>query len=441
MRPRVEWTEHDGRHIAYQVIGEGPPDILLVDEWFSTLDGDWDDPFRARYLRRLAGVARVIRFDKAGTGLSDRVVPPPAEALTTWADDAVAVLDAAGSPRAHLLAADWSGPLGIVLAHRHPDRFDRLVLAETFAGLRGTEGVDGVDGAVLAAGRDLIVQGWGDGVLFQVLGLDVEEQQRGLDGRYERAAASPGAVGALADLLIGADAWPLLPELTHETLVLYSPHPLLPIAMARAMAERIPGSSFEEVDTEREWKYLIAADDERPMVGRVIEFLTGVTAERDANRRLVTMVFLDVVGSTPLVAQVGDREWSDTLRSFRVELDRYLTFYGGRLVNSAGDGFFCVFDSATRAVRFALAQASAAEQLGTPVRAGVHTGECEVDGDDLRGMAVHAAARIMGLAGASEVLVSDVVRSLLGSDVALEPRGTHQLRGVPDTWPLWSPIR
>lgn len=442
MEHEIEYAIHEGRHIAYQVIGDGPPDLLLLDLWFTHLDNDWDDPHFSRFLRRLAASARLIRFDKSGMGLSDRVPPEADRAMEVWAAEAIAVLDAVGTDRVQLFAANWSGPLGIQIAAQHPDRVERLALASTFAKLRG--GPDfplGADPDVCDAGRQLILDKWGTGVMVDVLAQnrqELPESQQLLDARYERSTAAWNDVPAIADALLWADTRSLLGEVRADTLVLYRPNPFLAVEHAEWLKSEIHGARLEVAEDE-EWHYYVAGDDFAPEMAAALEFLTDSPVERDLNRQLITMVFLDVVESTPLVSRIGDREWSDLVEQLTGAINLYLSHYRGRLINSAGDGFFTVFDSPSRAVRFAATISAKAAELGIPIRTGVHTGECQVKEDELLGLAVHVAARIMSLADPDEILVSGVVRQLVDTDgFGFTDRGTQELRGVPGCWDVYA---
>ena len=440
MQREIAWTKYDGRAIAYEVIGEGPPDILLVDDWFTNLDLDWEDPYRARMLRLIAASARVIRFDKSGMGLSDRMPPSPPTAMQTWADEAIAVLDAVGVGTVRLLAGAWSGPLGVTLAARHPDRFDRVAFATAFARLRTRDDLECVAPELVDAARQIILDNWGTGIVTLVLGQSRDElpqHQLELDCRYERGAVAPRDLAAVVDALYLADPVASLPSITALTLVAHRTNPLLPVAHAHGLAAAIPNARVAIVE-ETDWYYRLTEDDLFADVLMAVAFLTDSNTERELSHQLVTMVFLDIVDSTGLIGRRGDREWSGLLEQFTVALQTQLTHYKGRLVDSAGDGFFTVFDSPRRAIRFALQVAHDAAALGVSLRAGVHTGECHVERDDLRGMAVHATARIMAHASAHEVLVSDAVRVLLNSEpFTFTSLGAHDLRGVPGLWDLY----
>lgn len=439
--PAVSWVIHDGRSIAYQSLGSGPVDLLLLDDLWTHLDLDWDDPYRARWIRRVAASARVIRFDKSGMGLSDRVPPRPDNAMEVWAAEAIAVLDALGVGTARMLVCGWSGPLGMNLAQKYRERFDRVGFATAFARLQGAGEPVSVDPAVVDAAQKVILERWGTGVLTDVLGQSrdgVPEYQRRLDSRYERSSVAPCNLRAIVNALTNSDSTECLSGITAEALVVHRPNPLLPVEHSRWVAERISGARFEVVE-EIDWHYPLAEDEMLSDQLRALAFLTDSAYERDLQHQLATIVFIDVVGSTPFMHRVGDREWSDALEAFTGALHVNLAHYKGRLAGSAGDGFFLAFDSPRRAVRFTLAMSAKAAIVGLPIRAGVHTGECHVHGNELRGLAVHATARIMGHAATGEVFTSSVVRQLLvGEQLEFSSLGQRELRGVPGTWELFA---
>lgn len=437
----MNWVSVDGRSIAYQCLGTGPPNVLLLDDWYSHLDLDWDDPFRARWIRRVAASACVIRFDKSGMGLSDRIHPPPDTAMDVWADEAIAVLDAAKIGTARLLVSGWSGPLGATLASRHASRFDRIAFTTAFMRLRGSGDPVGVDSSIVDAAAKIVLEQWGNGVLTTILGQDrdrVPDYQHRLDSRYERSSVAPRDLPATVDALLNADATRCLARISAETLVVHRPNPLLPVDHSQYVAENVARGRLELV-AEDEWRYPFAEDELLPDWLVALTFLTDSTHERDLQQRLYTIVFIDIVGSTPHIQRVGDREWSASLDDFRAALDLGVAHYGGWLAGSAGDGFFLAFDSPSRAMRFTLAMSAKAEAVSLPIRAGLHTGECHSEGSELRGLAVHAAARIMDKADRGQVVTSSVVRALLSAEpVEFSQHGTHTLRGVPGEWDLFT---
>lgn len=433
----VRWVRSGGSQVAFQVVGEGTHDVLQLHTWFSSVDADWDDPVTARDLRRLAASCRVIRFDKSGCGSSDRVVPSSSEALDVWSDEAIGVMDAVGVEQFSVEASGWSGPLAIHLAARHPDRITRLVLTGTFARLVADDQNPGaVDPAFVEAGVELLVANWGTGVLVDVLGIEPGSYGRERLARYERAAAARGDVRALCEALVHADARPALATIAAETLIVDVENPLIGPQQAHYLASAIPRARMAEIP--REWRWQVAGDAPSAELPLIIEFLTGTHTEREVERQVVVMMFADVVGSTGVATRLGDREWADVLRELSHGTSLLVEQHAGHLVDQVGDGFLILFGTASRAIACARELVGLGERLGTPLRIGVHAGECHVNGKDLRGVSIHAGARIMAMAGRSEIVVSDVARSLADGRAHFATRGVHELRGVPGNFELFT---
>lgn len=433
-RGQITWIEHDGRQIAVEVTGSGP-DLLLFDNWVSNLDHDWDWPPNARSLRRLGESSRLIRFDRSGMGLSDRVPPRPEEAITRWTEEALAVLDAVDAQEVNVLASGWCGPLAIAVAARAPDRIDRMVLHDGFARLTATpDHPIGMDGETAALARELFVGGWGDGIIIDILGMESDARARDRQARYERSAASRSDISVLADAFLTADVRHLLADVTATTLVTYRPNPLVSEDQVRHLAQALDQGELRFLD-QSGWEWPVADHDIPRTLLLALDFFSRSRPPSSGRRALMTVAFIDIVGSTPMVDRLGDTEWAAVLDAFEALLRDRLEIWHGRIVNQAGDGFLLTFDLPTDAVRCLAEVNRVTNELGTPIRAGVHVGECELAGDDLRGMSVHAAARIMSTAAASEILVSDAVRATT-SDETFEPIGDCALRGVPGTWTL-----
>lgn len=433
----VGWVKHQDRHIAYQVTGEGPPDLVFLGTWASHLDRDWDDPSTSGFFRRLAASFRLVRLDRSGTGLSDRALPAPDAALEQWSEDVVGVLDAVGSEAACIWAEGWSGPLGVYLAARYPDRFERLVLTNTFAKLEESEDHPfGVPHDTISAGRALLIESWGEGATLDVLGLPHDDVARRRYAEYERSAITRGELARLIDIYLATDVRDLLGRVELPTLVLHEANHLVSEDQARCLAKGIPSSRLQLLSDPYFWR--VAEDDYPAGIDVALEFLTGVAFERDLNRELLTIVFLDIVESTRHVQAIGDRRWTAVLERFDKIVGTELQRYRGEYINSTGDGLLAVFQSPTRALQCSLAVLAAAQDLGMELSAGLHTGECQRFDEDVRGVAVHVAARLVDIAKPSQVLLTQTAKDLIGGHASVEPRGVHDLEGVSGEWFLYS---
>lgn len=422
----------DGRAIAYQVSGEGAP-LLFYDFWISNLDRDWDDPGNAHHLGYLSSCGLLIRFDRSGMGLSDRGAPDPGDALDRWTAEAIAVLDDAGIDQVGVAASSWSGALGVALAARHPERVARLALSNPFARLSEA----GVDRATLTSMRLDLQARWGSGAIIDLLGIPHDDTDRVRQGRYERGAASPRDLPALIGSFVEFDVGRELAEVRCPTQVVISPSPLVTAAQSALVAEGIPHAETVELDTET-WTWPSLVEELPPQLTLAAKFLTGSAVEVPRNTRLVALVFLDVVESTPLVGQMGSRAWHETITLLRSRVDACVDLHRGRLVDAAGDGFFCAFEAVAGALRFARAVVADAREMKLAVRAGVHAGDCELVDDAIRGEAVHAAARIMAAAPPGDVLVSAAVADLASAErLSLSPIGAMRLKGLAGDWELF----
>jgi class 3 adenylate cyclase len=433
----VRWLRHEDRHIAYQVIGEGPPDLVFLGTWASHLDRDWDDPSTSGFFRRLAASFRLVRLDRSGTGLSDRALPAPEAALRQWSEEVVGVLDGIRSETACIWAEGWSGPLGVYLAAHYPDRFERLVLTNTFAKLEESgDHPFGVPHDTISAGRAILIESWGEGATLDVLGLPHDDVARRRYAEYERSAITRGDVARLIDIYLAIDVRDLLRRVDLPTLVLHEANHLVSEDQARWLAKGIPSSRLQLLGDPYFWR--VAEDDYPAGTDVALEFLTGVAFERDLNRELLTIVFLDIVESTRHVQALGDRRWTAVLERFDKIVGTELQRYRGEYINSTGDGLLAVFQSPTRALQCSLAVLSAAQDLGMELRAGLHTGECQRFDEDVRGVAVHVAARLVNIAKPSQVLLTQTAKDLIGGHASVEPRGVHDLEGVSGEWFLYS---
>jgi len=417
-------------HIAYQVLGEGPPDIVHVPGWATHLELAWSFPSYAHLLKRLASFSRLIVLDKRGTGLSDPVTTTPT--LEERMDDLSAVMDAAGSQRAVLFGECEGAPQAILFAATHPGRTESLVLYGAMPCVRE----DSDRPRWIDANRDLeeAVANWGQGKTVDVFAPSTagSERVRRSMAAYERASASPGMACALLESLREIDVTSAAQSIQVPTLVLHRRDDIVPIESARRLAALIPGARFVELEGS---DHSLPIGDTEPVVAEIEEFVTGVRRRPEPTRALLTVLFTDIVSSTQLAAEVGDARWRELLGEHNRVVRRQLEDHHGHEVKTVGDGFLATFDGPARAIWCAKAITEAVRDLDIEVRAGVHTGETELLGDDIGGMAVHIGARVVSLAGPGEVLVTRTVRDLVaGSGIGFADRGVHQLKGVPGEW-------
>ena len=438
--PETRYAKSGEYHIAYQVVGSGPIDLVFIPGFISNIEHGWEHPPLAHFYRRLASFARLIIFDKRGTGMSDPVPPHQLPTLEERMDDVRAVMDAAGSKRAALVGVSEGGPMSVLFAATYPDRTLTMVLVATFARIAwapdyplGTR-QDPWD-ALLAR----MEEGWGKGVLLSSFAQSLagDPVARQWWGRFQRQASSPGAAVAVMRMVYEIDTRSILSAVRVPTLVLHrSEDRLVPVELPRYLAAHIPGAQFVELPGK---DHFFFSGDADAYLDRIEEFLTGERHGGAPDRVLATILFADIVGSTERAAQLGDSRWHAVLDAFYGVARRQLERFRGREVDAAGDGFFAAFDGPARAIRCALAIRDGVRPLGLEVRAGVHTGECEVMGAKIGGIAVHIGARVAAQAGAGEVLVSSTVKDLVaGSGIAFVDRGAHALKGVPGEWRLHS---
>lgn len=439
-RPVTKYARSGDINIAYQVVGSGALDLVFVMGWVSHLDYFWEEPSFARFLNRLASFSRLILFDKRGTGLSDRVPVSDLPTLEQRMDDVRAVMDAVGSERAALLGVSEGGPMCALFAATYPDRTSALIMFGSYA--RRTRTPDYPFGPTEAEHETFygqILEEWGGpvGLADRAPSRFHDERFRDWWTMYLTRSASPGAVVALTRMNAQIDIRHILASIRVPTLILHrSGDRALALGGARYMAERIPSAKLVE----------LPGDDHLPWVGdmdavldEIEEFLTGVRHGPEPDRVLATVMFLDVVGSTERAVELGDRRWRDLLQSYYTVVRKELERYRGREVDTAGDGFLATFDGPARAVRCAVASVQSVKPLGMELRSGLHTGEVEMMGDNVGGIAVHIGARVSALAGPNEVLVSGTVKDLVaGSGIEFEDRGMHVLKGVPGEWRLFT---
>jgi pimeloyl-ACP methyl ester carboxylesterase len=425
----------DGVSIAYQVWGSGPVDLLYSPGFVSHLDLLWADPGYMRFFARLGSVARVIAYDKPGTGCSDPISHVPS--LDERMEDILFVLDATGSERAVVMGFSEGGPACALLAASAPERVLSLILYGSFAGAPPT----GADRerrlrweATLARLEDLVAH-WGKGGLIDCFAPSAASRfQRRLGAGFERAAASPAMAAGLVEFGRRIDVRDILPSIRVPTLVIHRSEEIMPVENGREFAELIPGARFVELPgTDHAFWF----GDQGTIADEIERFVTGGQAAAPLDRALATLLFTDIVDSTKRAAELGDTEWRLLLERHNGTVDDHVKRFDGRVVKRLGDGALATFGSPAGAVRCGTALCESLASIGLPIRAGVHTGECEVMGNDLGGMAVHVGARVSAEAGPGEVLVSSTVAELvLGSGLSFEERGDRELKGVPGRWRL-----
>ncbi len=438
MPPETKYAKSGGVNIAYQVTGEGPLDLVFVPGWVSHVENAWEEPSLARFLHRLKSFCRLILLDRRGTGLSDPVAKLPT--LEQRMDDVRAVMDAAGSKKAALFGISEGGPMCILFAATYPDMAAALVLYGTFArGLYDPEYPWGPTSEQVKRLFARIEGEWGTGITAKIFARSIVQDEQNVKswGRFERLAVSPGAARVLLQMAFDSDVRHVLPVIRIPTLILHrSGDRAISVEGARYMAERIHDAKYVELTGSDHFPWTGKADD---ILEEVEEFLTGARHGPEPDRMLATVMFTDIVGSTARAVELGDRQWQEHLehhhRLVRVELQRFR----GREIDTAGDGFFATFDGPARAVRCACAIQEAVARIGLTIRVGLHTGECEVMGDKISGIAVHIGARVMAEARPGEVLVSSTVKDLVaGSGLHFLDRGEHTLKGIPGEWNLFT---
>jgi class 3 adenylate cyclase/alpha-beta hydrolase superfamily lysophospholipase len=425
----TRYAKSGDAHVAYQVFGNGPIDLVFVPGFVSHIENYWEHPDLARWLLRLGSFARVIMFDKRGTGLSDPVSEVPS--LDLRMDDVRAVMDAAGIERAAVLGISEGGPLATLFAATHPDRCQGLILYGTFA--RSSW----ITPELMKGYLTYADQAWGSGRSLPMWAPSRQNDPTLQQwwGRFERLGASPAAAMAVVQMAQQIDVSDILPSLHVPTLVIHCiGDTLISVDYGRFLAENIPGARILELPGE---DHLFFLHDQ--IVDAIEEFLTGSISAARSDRVLATVLLTDIVGSTARAEQLGDQRWHDLLDAHHTAVRRELARYRGTEVKSLGDGFLATFDGPARAVRCACAIAETVRALDIHVRSGLHTGEIEVANNDVQGIAVHIAARVSALAGPDEVLVSRTVRDLVaGSGLRFQERGRHLLKGIQEPMDLYA---
>jgi class 3 adenylate cyclase len=439
---RTRYAKAGDVDIAYQVLGEGPLDLLLFTGGIIPIDCMDEEPSMARFQRRLSSFGRLLRFDRRGMGLSDRGSPSTPPSLEQWVQDAMAVLDAVGSERSAVLAPWASSSHGIVLAATHPERVSSLVVVNGFARVKWAADYphglpQSVVDPLMLSGSEPDAVEQGVDILARLAPSAAEDPAfRVWFDRAGNLGATPAMARAWWAAVWETDVRSVLPQIRVATLIIQHTDIFVGVEHGRYLAEHVPGARYVElpgVDT------LYWVGDTGPMLDEIEEFLTGFRGDSGAERILATVLFTDIVGSTDRAAQIGDGPWRDLLdrhdQSVRVQIERFR----GRVVNTVGDGFVATFDGPRRAIECALAIRDTLKAFDIDVRAGIHTGEIEIRGDDIAGLAVHIGARVSARAGPGEVFVSGAVPPLLaGSGVEFTDRGEHELKGVPAKWRIFA---
>ena len=436
-QPKTAYAWNEGTALAYQVVGSGP-DLLFIPGSVTHLEMLWQQPRVSRFLTRLASFCRLIMMDPRGLGLSDRLTEVPT--IDERVTDLLSVLDAAESERATLFGNSDTGPACIAAAALHPERVGGLILCGTYA--RATPDEDHPWGWTHEEWEDFgraVREGWGKSESFSNAAdpLTGDEDFRQWWETMMRVGASPRAILLLAEMTRQVDVRPFLPRVAVPTLVMHRIGDRVnPAEMGRYIAERIPGARWVELPGE---DFALWAGDIDTIADEIEEFLTGHRGGAEPTRIVTTIMFTDVVRSTERAGAMGDRAWADLLESHHARVRAELRRFSGREIDTAGDGFLAAFDSPTTAIHCARAVLGSVGEIGVDLRIGLHTGECEVVGDRLRGIAVHIGARVASKAGPGEILVSQTVKDLLsGSAFDFEDRGIHGLKGVSGEWRLYS---
>ena len=438
MQPEISYARSRGLSVAYAVAGEGPIDLVVAPGFVSHIEAAFEQPAIAHFVRRLSSFARVITFDKLGTGLSDPI--DGAATLEQRMEDLIGVLDAVGTERVALLGVSEGAPMCALFAATYPERTLSLIMYGSYARGLGSEEFPWAPAREqIDLALEMMEAEWGRGVLLDLYAPSVAGDPEFVRwwGRYQRQAASPSMARVVVELAAEIDITDVLPAISVPTLVLHRSGDLLwPVEAGRYVAEHIPGARLVELDGMDHWPFV---GDTEALTGEIESFLTGARQAPPPDRQLLTVLFTDIVGSTERAAELGDRRWRALLESHDDVVREAVGRFRGREVKSTGDGFLVTFDGPARGIDCARAIAARVRSLGVEVRAGLHTGECEIRGDDVGGVAVHIGARISALAGPGEVLVSSTVRDLVaGSGIDFEARGAHTLKGVPGEWSLFA---
>lgn len=436
--PKTRYARRGEAGIAYQAFGEGERDLVIGPGFISHLEVAWEHPPYERFMRRLGSFARVVVFDKRGAGLSDPL--EGAETLEQRIDDIGAVMDHVDLETAALLGVSEGAAMGALFAALHPDRVQSLILYGLFA--KGTASDDwphAMPAETWEVGFEGIREAWGEGVsAFMLAPAKAQEDPAFLEwwGHFERMSSSPRNVLRTLELDAQIDIREVLPTVQAPTLILHREGDAWPIDGAEYAAEQIPKARLVRLEGDNHWPWV---DDTDAVADEIEGFLTGAVREVEPDRILATVLFTDIVDSTRRASELGDRRWRQLLDDHEQVVRRTIERFSGREIKATGDGFLVTFDGPARAVRCAQTIADGVRPLGIEVRAGLHTGECELRNGDVGGIAVHIGARVSARAEGGEVLVSSTVRDLvIGSEIEFADRGEHELKGVPGSWRLFS---
>ena len=440
MPPETQFARTRNGDVAFQIIGDGPLGVVFIPSWLTNVDAMWEDPSLARFLHRLGTFSRLVCFDKRGSGVSDAVTLTALPTLEEWMEDVRAVMDAAGLERATLFGIAEGGPMAMLFAATYPERTSALILADTAARLlRDADYPCGMPAELVPRFLAGLKSLWGTGHTAQVVAPSAanDERFRRWLGRYERLSIAPHAHVHMYAQHFDRDLRGVLSSIRVPTLVLHrmgDRH--IRVGHGRYLAAHIPKANYVELPGE---DHLFFVGDSEPMLAAIEQFLTGMRPTPETDRVLATVLFTDIVGSTERAASVGDHAWRALLEAHDGVVRRQLERHGGREVKTTGDGFLATFDGPARAIRCARDIRDGVRPLGVEVRIGLHTGECELSEHDVRGLAVHIAARVMANAVPGEVLVSSTVRDLVaGSGLRFADRGARALQGVPGEWRLFA---
>ncbi|HUQ00350.1 MAG TPA: adenylate/guanylate cyclase domain-containing protein [Aeromicrobium sp.] len=439
MVPETRYAKKGDISIAYQVVGDGPIDLVFSSGIVSNLALMWSDPEANAMFRRVASFTRLIMFDKPGTGMSDPVAGPPTAEQRV--EDIVAVMDAVGAEHAAIAGYSEGGTPAMLFAATYPERCDALILLETAAKWTSAPGYLEDLSARLQYPWDVMLpltEKWGSGSVVAQWGPTVATRPAAMQlfGSAERVCASPGMAKAVMGACLLMDVRAALPQINVPTLIIHRTDSFVPVELSHYLAAEIDRAHSAFLPGK---DHILWFGDWRPIVDEIEEFLTGTRHRADPDRALATIMFTDIVSSTERTSQMGDERWRGVVERHDDVMTKDIERWGGRPVKTLGDGFLAVFDGPAKAVRCARAMTASVRELGIEIRAGIHAGECERRGDDVAGIAVNVAARISALGTAGEVLVSSTVRELvLGSGLEFTEHGVHQLKGVPDEWRLYA---